>query len=236
MSILDFEVKPPKIPETEVEALRPWCGSWTWHEVITGELQQFYCGSMRCSRNRCTNTFWSDRVNRIGNSCRFLHNPPNYPAKFFTLTYPDTLSDEETWARWWYPWNNFRKIVKRKYGSFSYMAILEKHKNNDRPHIHGLTNLFMWQAEWSDRWEAVSGAPVVDIREVTDDSLKDYFGKERGIAKYFGKENMMVQHLEPKRHSIFASRDLTKWEREERENKPDKGTWILERRNLLKKA
>lgn len=106
------------------------------------------------------------------------------------------------------------------------MAILEKHKQNDRVHMHGITSLWMAQAEWSTRWSAVGGGPIVDVRAVRDDAFAEYFSKDCGIAGYFGKDNMTHAYLKARRRSIFASRDITAWEKTRKE-KEKTGDWIL---------
>ena len=190
-----------------------YCGAWGMLNTETGKCVPFFCGSARCSRQKCKDIFWWKRIERLHVIGEYLHRPPNYPAKFFTLTYPATLSDDEAWAQWSEPWRKFRTVIARKYGSFSYGAILEKHKNNNRPHIHGITSLYMDQREWSKRWQAVGGGPVVDVRVVKDEAFADYFAKDYGLAAYFGKDNMITAFLESRRRSIFASRDVTTHEK-----------------------
>lgn len=214
----------PDYPDMEEPSLA--CGSWAWYNSETREVHPFFCGSARCLRQRCRDMFWWKRIQRLKGAGNFLHNPPNYPGKFFTLTFRPGETDKKSWDNWWKPWNNFRKIIKRKYGYFSYMAILEKHKDNNRVHIHGITNLWMHQREWSTRWEAVGGGPVVDIRMVTDDNFAEYFSKDCGIAGYFGKDNMTQAYLKARRRSIFASRDITAWEKDAKA-KAAKTPWAL---------
>jgi len=136
------------------------------------------------------------------------------------------------WQNWSESWRRFRWVVKRKYGYFSYIAVLESHPKSEYPHIHGLTNLWMKKREWSERWEAVGGGPIGWIEVVKDEDVSTYFGKDRGLAKYFGKENMINVHLKTRRRSIFASRDLTAWEAEKAKQK-DKSAWMLFKGNLM---
>jgi len=131
-----------------------------------------------------------------------------------------------TFDGWWEPWRKFRYVIGRKYGYFSYLAVLEKHRENDRPHIHGITSLWLPQEEWSTRWVAVGGGPVVDIRVVRDEAFADYFAKDYGVAGYFGKDNMTQAYVRQRRRTIFASRDVTAWEKEQRRQAPS-SPWMM---------
>jgi len=214
----------------------PGCGQWIMFNQETGKFGPYFCGSARCPHQECKDKFWSKRVQRLHAFGKHFHRPPDHTMKSFTLTYPDTLSDQEAWDQWHPPWKNFKYVMKRKHGSFSYIAVLEKHKENNRPHIHGLTNLkYVEQAEWSERWEAASGAPVVWINEVKEANLAKYFSKEFGIARYFGKENMLLAFLKTHHNSIFASQDVTAHEKAMRA-KAGKSPWLLVKKPFYENA
>lgn len=234
MNILYLEQEINEKKQIDEPEPKWYCGTWTWLNTRTGEKCQFYCGSARCPRQKCQTIFWNKRINRIGRSLAFLHHPPDQPARFFTLTYRQELPREDVWKDWWTAWNSFRYVIKRKYGYFSYIAILESHPESEYPHIHGLTNLWMKKKDWSERWTAVGGGPIGWIEVVKDKDVSIYFGKDRGIAKYFGKKNMINVHLKTRRRSIFASRDLTGWEAEKREEAKSED-WVLMQENLIEK-
>lgn len=204
-----------------------YCGSWAWSNKEKGELRPFFCGSARCPRERCSDIFWWRRIQRIRVAMEYLHRPPSSPAKFFTLTYRETESDQDVWDNWNHPWNKFRTVIKRKYGEFEFINVLEKHKQNDRPHIHGVTSLWIPQKDLSNRWSAVGGGDIVWIEGVKDDDIADYFGKDLKLAGYFGKDNMTQACVRQRRRTIFASRGVTSWEKVQKELTKSTDDWRL---------
>jgi hypothetical protein len=85
-----------------------------------------------------------------------------------------------------------RKRLRRRFKEFRFVAVLEKHKQNDRPHIHGFTNVWLSQSEWSVMWNECGGGKIVWVEKVRSEEVSEYVGKEISVARYVGKENLAV--------------------------------------------
>lgn len=163
------------------------CGVWGWYNKKSGEVRRFYCGKRTCKRSECRRIFHWRRVRLVAELCR-----EHRLRYFFTLTL-DPKNIKATGADPWLyipkAWGNFTRIVRRKYPKVKYVAVLEKHKNNDRPHIHGFWNMFLpW--EWiRERWEKCHGGKGYYVEEVrTNESLSEYVGKQLEVHRYIGKD------------------------------------------------
>lgn len=184
-------------PNALQEAQRPKsaCGRWSWFNKVTGESSRFFCGSRRCERIECKKMFWYGRVRLLSSLC------DEYKLKyFFTLTLdPSNIPDgEDPWRYIPKVWGNFLRVVKRKYPGLKFVAILEKHKDNDRPHIHGFWNRFMsW--EWiQKRWSKCKGGEGYLVKEVTTNSnVNEYVAKQLEVHRYVGKDqvNGVPEHV-----------------------------------------
>ncbi len=162
------------------------CGRWAWLNVQTGALTPFKCGKGNCVSINCRNLFYHRRVSLIQNVV------DEYDLrKFFTLTLDRDMVDIEPWEYIHDVWCKFRKRMKRKYkGAFRFISVLEAHKNKNWPHIHGFTNIWMAQKEWSRIWEECGGGPVVWVERVEDGKVTDYVNKQLAVYKYVGKEQL----------------------------------------------
>lgn len=89
----------------------------------------------------------------------------------------------------WEVWRKFRVYLRRRSGvTLSYVAVLELQKSGV-PHLHVLVDQFIPQAWISERWEALGGGRIVDIRKVRDfKKVARYLGKY--LAKGFGKREL----------------------------------------------
>lgn len=137
-------------------------------------------------------------------------------SKFFTLTLdrdmiPYDRKEMEQVDAWEYvhvPWTRFRKRMKRR-GDFKFVAILEAHKNTQYPHIHGFTNLWMDQKEWSRKWDECRGGRVVWVEKVESESLSTYVTKSLDVAKYVGKENLTDGYKQKGGHrTLWRSKNM----------------------------
>ncbi len=132
-------------------------------------------------------------------------------TKFFTLTLdPDMIpSTQDPWNYIHYPWSKLRKRLRRLYPGFQFVAILEKHKTNNRPHIHGFTNVWISQLDWSIMWNECEGGQIVWIEKVKDGDVSSYVSKELEVAKYVGKDNLVAAYRQRNGHrTLWRSEKL----------------------------
>ena len=81
--------------------------------------------------------------------------------------------------------NKFRVYLLRKYGkSIKYIAVLEFHKNGN-PHLHILLDRFIKQQWISEKWSALGGGRIVDIKFVDVHRISRY------LSKYLTKELLL---------------------------------------------
>ena len=164
------------------------CGEWAFYNKATKELSRWFCGSSHCHRPECRNLFWSARVRLISALIKEYNL-----IRFFTLTLDrsNIPGVVDPWDYITYPWSKFRKRMSRRFTDFRFVAILEAHKNNDYPHIHGFTNVWMNQRDWVNMWKESEGGEIVWIEKVKDEKASSYVSKTLEVAKYVGKENLI---------------------------------------------
>ena len=186
------------------------CGIWAWKSK-TGELSRWFCGSGNCEREKCRVMFWSKRVKLITALIQ------EYSLiRFFTLTLdPKYLNDPNVNA-WGYihtPWSKLRKRLKRRFPDFKFVAILEKHKYRDVPHIHGFTNIWLDVREWSRLWSECEGGQIVWLEKVKEgQEVSNYVNKEIEVAKYVSKDTIKASYKIDKRYRTIWRSENTKAE------------------------
>jgi len=135
--------------------------------------------------------------------------------KFFTLTLDpenvifdrETLEYMDPWDYIATPWDRMRKRLRRIDPDFKFVAILEEHKENKRPHIHGFTNLWLSQEEWVRHWEGSKGGRIVWVERVKDASVSSYVSKSIEVARYVGKGNIVGAYGKKKKcRTLWRSR------------------------------
>lgn len=161
------------------------CGEWAWYHPEKG-YSRWYCGSASCHRSKCHTLFWSRRV-RLISALIEEHGL----IRFFTLTLDPGMIVGNPWNYIHSPWVKMRHRLKRRRSDFKFVAVLERHKNRDVPHIHGFTNLWLHQRQWSTLWHESCGGKIVWVEKVKDGDLSAYVSKELNVAKYVGKENLV---------------------------------------------
>jgi len=133
-------------------------------------------------------------------------------TKFFTLTLDRVLleqSSDQPWEYIHHPWSKMRKRMNRKFAAFNFVAILEGHKNDNYPHIHGFTNVWMDQKSWSSMWDACGGGRIVWIEQVKNEGLSEYVSKSIEVARYVGKEQLREGYKNKKGHrTLWRSKGL----------------------------
>ncbi len=126
--------------------------------------------------------FWRRRVGLLGDLVLQYQL-----TKFYTLTLrQDNCTIEEAWLKVSDYWRNCRTTLKRDYPGFLYVSVLEEHKSGF-PHVHGFTNTWIAQGEWSSRWAANGGGPIVWVEKVSND-VSEYVSKQWNVAHYVGKQ------------------------------------------------
>lgn len=181
------------------------CGHWAWRSP-SGELQRFFCGSGGCKRPECRNLFWSRRVRLIS----ALISEYGL-VRFFTLTLDRNMIpfSDDPWDYIHSPWLKLRKRIHRQHENFKFVAILEGHKNKKYPHIHGFTNVWIPQVDWSIMWHECRGGDVVWIEQVKEGDISKYVSKEIEVARYVGKENLSAGYKHRKnKHTLWRSKGL----------------------------
>lgn len=188
------------------------CGRWAWQSQ-EGKVSRFFCGSRRCERTECRKIFAWRRVRLLTELVE------EYELRYFyTLTLnPNNFKDDrDAWNRISGVWANFLRIIKRKYPSFQFCSVLEKHRKNGRPHIHGFCNLFIHWEEWHHHWSACGGGEGVWLEKVQQSqSLTQYVAKSIDVCKYVAKE--ALTEVAPQIRRTFwrsakmkSNRELTK--------------------------
>lgn len=170
------------------------CGEWAWFHPERG-LQPFLCGSMSCPREKCRKLFWSRRV-RLLTALIEEHGL----IRFFTLTLDRSIIDIDPWDYIHHVWSKFRKRMRRKFSEFKFAAVLESHKDKNWPHIHGFTNIWLKQKQWSEMWVQSGGGPIVWIEAVDNSSAGAYVSKQLNVARYVGKEQLEGAYKKKKTH------------------------------------
>lgn len=178
----DLEVEFERTALMPVTAPRRACGKWAWFSKEKGYMP-FRCGSSNCSKE-CAKIFHWRRIKLVDALVR-----EHGLIRFFTLTIARDYDKVKSWDEIQHVWSMFRKRMKRRFNPFKYVAVLEGHKDG-YPHIHGFTNVFMWQEEWSEIWADCGGGPVVWVEKVKEAGLSQYVAKQLEVAKYIGKDQL----------------------------------------------
>ena len=153
--------------------------------------------------------FWSRRVRLI----TALINEYSL-IRFFTLTLNPKYLNNGSVNAWSYihvPWSRLRKRLKRRFPGFKFVAILEKHKNRDVPHIHGFTNVWLDVKDWSKMWSECKGGEVVWIEQVKKgQEVSQYVNKQIEVAKYVSKDTIMPAYKIDKQYRTLWRSEKTK--------------------------
>lgn len=178
------------------------CGHWG---VLgpTGPLKRFFCGGGSCTRPECQKLFWSHRVALL-TALIGEHGL----TRFFTLTLDREAVRGDPWDYIHSPWSKLRKRLNRRY-AFNFVAVLEAHKDKAYPHIHGFTNVWLAQRDWSAHWAGCGGGPIVWVEKVKDKALSTYVSKQIEVARYVGKDNLRKAYEQRGRHrTLWRSKGL----------------------------
>lgn len=131
--------------------------------------------------------------------------------KFFTLTLdrsyiPDGM---DPWDYVHKPWLKLRKRLHRRFDNFLFIAVLEAHKDDRYPHIHGFTNIWLHQREWSRLWNECEGGIIVWVERVESEDLSRYVNKQLNVSRYVGKDQLRgAQFQKKKHHTLWRSKGM----------------------------
>ena len=152
------------------------CGKWHYLNMATGRTVPFSCLKNTCPKPHCVKARRARRV-AVLEAAMLEHSL----TRFVTLT----LSEEKhpnpglAWINIAGIWKKFIREVRKGVPNLKYVAILEKHTENDRPHIHCVWNEYFDQDWLSRTWDEAGGGIIVDVRRIYD---------EKGLAGYLGKQ------------------------------------------------
>jgi hypothetical protein len=124
-------------------------------------------GSYRCDQWDCYCCAYRMRCNLVEEIERVCTENPEI-SRFLTLTLDPDLAPKVQANQHRYltkRWNALRTAITREFGDLSYIWIREE-QDSGLPHIHILVSRYLPQNWVSDRWEALGGGQVVDIRSV----------------------------------------------------------------------
>lgn len=169
-----------------------YCGNWAWL-TPDGDIRPWLCMRPNCAKERteCYQGFARKRAALLDALV------VEYGLwRFFTLTVDPKMVPENTDVWGWIsnPWSKMRKRLKRVCPGFRFVAVLEKHKKNNRPHIHGFTDSWIDQALWARAWEAAGGGKVVWVEKVKESDRASKY-----VTKYLGKDQISGGYIEARR-------------------------------------
>jgi len=103
------------------------------------------------------------------------------PLYFLTLTSHEDLSPEGTIKIFPQAWKTLRQRVIRKYHTFTYLMVPERHKSG-RMHVHLLETAGAGERWWKDNARACGLGYMVDEQVMTEDGTAAWY-----VVKYIGK-------------------------------------------------
>lgn len=205
-----------EIPKTGV------CGHWLWYNKVTGESSTFFCNSPKCCYKDCQEAWARRRINMIQELVEKY-----YLSVFFTLTIErpkdksaiDLEDRKRAWEQIPYWWSKMRKRLSRYAKdlgtNFEFVAIIEAHKADDYPHIHGFWNIYIDCDILSQMWSECAPGKIVKLRTVdSPEKAAKYLGEVKDgtyrVAKYVGKEEAIrgAQLVGENRHSMWRTKGL----------------------------
>lgn len=156
------------------------------------------CKAWSCSECR----LWKAKIVRSW----VKKNLSNRPLWLLTFTMYHSGGEEVAWSSISDAWNRFRTYVNHKYGKFSYLRVLEPHKEGGYPHMHVLVDKNIAHLDivkklrsWGFGWNFQS-QPI------------DLQGSQNYVTKYLTKgwENVKADYLRQltKSRIVSGSRDL----------------------------
>lgn len=105
----------------------------------------------------------------------------NGPCYFLTLTYDRSRGIQETWKNLGASWNALITHARKNNPAFSYIRIVEPHKNQPFPHLHILTSINIFTKSFFLLSKTLGFGQQQQQTTVTSDRARQY------VTKYLGK-------------------------------------------------
>lgn len=167
------------------------------------------CGHRACDRVACRKAFYGHRV-RL---CQSAVTEAGC-TRFFTLTLDPAMVTGDPWEYIAYPWSKLRKRIAKRRPGWQYLAVLERHKDRDWPHVHGFTDIWLDKRDWTDQWAASGGGRITWIEAVDTVNVGEYVSKQLDVAKYLGKQQLTgTYHAGKQVRTLWRSKGMRfEWE------------------------
>lgn len=105
----------------------------------------------------------------------------NKQLYFYTLTFYHSVEPVAAWQNASDAWNNLNIALHKKYGRFSYVKVLECHKESNYPHYHILSDKLFNASIFGEMALAAGFGYQIRIQRVQSSGVSGY------IRKYLGK-------------------------------------------------
>ena len=100
----------------------------------------------------------------------------------YTLTYFHSMSPAQAWATYNEAWNRLRTNLKKRYGTFNFVRILESHNNSPYPHLHVIADVNIKPTDLGPAAIAAGFGYQLNSQKLTTDRARGY------VTKYLTKE------------------------------------------------
>lgn len=178
------------------------CGKYAMVNIKTGSIWPALCGCRSCERKECRELYASRRIAQVQGVV--VTNALN---RFITLTVDpkNFTSDKDAWEKIPHVWLKLRKRLCRAFPGIKFIMLLEKHKKNNRPHIHGFLNRYI-PVEWLwKNWEECGGGHngYMELIKGNFEEVSRYVGKELSVYKYVGKDCINIGNYVKRKQRIM---------------------------------
>jgi len=213
---------------SEQEVFEESCRPMYWYNSRTSERIPYKCGSARCNRRECVESWARKRLAICNDLIKKIGRP-----RFFTLTVDRSHTVAEAWdmiPAWWKAMRDKirRWLEKLDMPKMKFFAVLEAHEDG-YPHIHGFWNFYIPVNVLSSMWSKCAPGYIVDVRAVDDDNqASEYLHTEMG--RYLGKGQSVngARMAGHRQRTFWRSKGLkTDYELDKERNMCDNREWTL---------
>jgi len=110
-----------------------------------------------------------------------------------TLTYYHDITPDQAWMTYNAAWNRLRTALKKKFGPFNYVRVLESHKESPYPHLHVICDKSFEPRVFGPLAVGAGFGYQLKISPITGDGAIGY------VTKYLTKEWKNVESWELRR-------------------------------------